>query len=177
MHNSDPAPGQYIESPPELKAAKQKQNMDTMNELQTLLAAGGQCVWVAPSGGRDRPDPAAAPFPGGAEFSVAPFDAKSVELFRVMAAKAEAAARKAAEAKAEAGGGDGGGAAAVRVPQTHFFTLAMLSRKLIPPPVATGDRAVGEVRDFRGLRATGRWASVCVGGGRLSLCLCAQRAF
>jgi glycerol-3-phosphate O-acyltransferase len=44
-----------------------------------MLAAGGRCIWIAPSGGRDRP-PADAP----ADAAVLPaaFDAKNVEMFR-----------------------------------------------------------------------------------------------
>ena len=45
-------------------------------------------------------------------------------------------------AKAQGAALKGGRAA----PQTHVFTLAMLTRKLVPPPEATGDRAVGETR-------------------------------
>jgi len=125
----------YIEAPPELKAMKQQRNMDTMGALQSLLMEGGQCVWVAPSGGRDR-RPA-----GGGEFEVTPFDAKSVELFRLMAVKAAAAVKK--------GDVSRGGASVlgpVAAPKTHVFTLAMLTRKLVPPPEATTDRDVGEVR-------------------------------
>jgi len=69
-----------------------------------------------------------------------------VELFRLMAQKAAAGARKAAAAAAAPEGADGDAAAEVHVPQTHVFTLAMLTRKLVPPPEATGDRDVGEQR-------------------------------
>ena len=48
-----------------------------------LFKEGGKCVWVAPSGGRDRPDE-------NGEYRVAPFDAKSVEMFRLMSEKAGA---------------------------------------------------------------------------------------
>jgi len=51
-----------------------------------------------------------------------------------MASKAEAAGRKAAEANGS------------RAPKTHIYTLAMLTRKLIPPPEVTADRDVGEKR-------------------------------
>jgi len=115
----------YLDSPPELKAAKTQHNVDTMAALQDLLTEGGQCIWMAPSGGRDRKNPDVG------EFAVTPFDAKSVELFRLMAQKAAAGARR---------------AGAPRVPKTHVFSLAMLTRKLVPPPEATGDRDVGEQR-------------------------------
>lgn len=69
---------------------------------------GGQFIWVAPSGGRDRPDPATG------KFVVSPYDPKSVEVFRLMASKAR--------------GRDGEG------PVTHFFPFAMWTNKLVPPP-------------------------------------------
>jgi len=123
-----------------------------MGALQELLTQGGQCVWVAPSGGRDRPDPAAPP---GSEFVVSPFDAKSVELFRLVANKAGVAAKKSAAAAAAAAAAEAGEssansrAAAAHVPVTKVFTLAMLTRKLVPPPVDTGNRDVGEKRTAR----------------------------
>jgi glycerol-3-phosphate O-acyltransferase len=118
-----------------------------MSALQGLLAQGGQCIWVAPSGGRDRPDPAAA---AGSEFVVAPFDAKSVELFRLVAAKAAAAAKKtAAAALAAAAPAPPEGHPAAHAPVTKVFTLAMLTRKLVPPPADTGSRDVGEKRTAR----------------------------
>ncbi|CAN0496480.1 unnamed protein product, partial [Discosporangium mesarthrocarpum] len=70
---------------------------------------GGQFIWVAPSGGRDRPSPES-----GGGFEVSPFDAKSVEVFRLMASKALGKKR------------DG--------PMTHFFPFAMWTNKLLPPP-------------------------------------------
>lgn len=112
---------------PEQKAIKQQQNMDTMSELQGLLASGGNIVWVAPSGGRDRTSEER-----GGEFAISSFDAKSVELFRLMATKAAAEAGKRAPEGA-------------RVPQTHVFTLAMLTRKCVPPPAGQSG-AIGETR-------------------------------
>lgn len=47
--------------------------------LGDLSAAGGQIFWVAPSGGRDRPDPATG------KFVVAPFDSKVLDMFKLMA--------------------------------------------------------------------------------------------
>lgn len=63
---------------------------------------------MAPSGGRDRPDPETG------KFVVSPYDPKSVEVFRLMAAKAK--------------GRDGKG------PPTHFFPFTMWTNKLVPPP-------------------------------------------
>ena len=120
-----------------------------MGALQELLTKGGQCVWLAPSGGRDRPDPTAPP---GSEFVVSPFDAKSVELFRLVANKAGISAKKSAAAAAAAAGAestDSADAVAPHVPVTKVFTLAMLTRKLVPPPVDTGNRDVGEKRTAR----------------------------
>lgn len=73
-----------------------------------LQSVGGQFIWVAPSGGRDRPDPETG------KFVVSPYDPKSVEVFRLMAAKAK--------------GREGTG------PATHFFPFAMWTNKLVPPP-------------------------------------------
>lgn len=44
-----------------------------------LFAEGGHLFWVAPSGGRDRPDPETK------QFTVAPFDVKSVDMFKLLA--------------------------------------------------------------------------------------------
>uniref|UniRef100_A0A0G4HC02 Phospholipid/glycerol acyltransferase domain-containing protein n=1 Tax=Chromera velia CCMP2878 TaxID=1169474 RepID=A0A0G4HC02_9ALVE len=74
----------HIDNPPEMKAEKQRQNLESMQALQDLFTTGGALIWVAPSGGRDRPDPEA---PG--EFKVDPYDPKSVQMFRVMAKKSK----------------------------------------------------------------------------------------
>ena len=63
-------------------------NARVMGALQKMLQTGGRTIWVAPSGGRDRPSTAPDARPG--EFAVAPFDPKSVEMFRLMASKAKA---------------------------------------------------------------------------------------
>lgn len=44
-----------------------------------LFKQGGRIFWVAPSGGRDRPDEETN------EFVVAPFDFKNLDMFRLMA--------------------------------------------------------------------------------------------
>lgn len=46
----------HIENPPELKQQKQLHNQRTMHRMRELLAEGGKCIYVAPSGGRDRSD-------------------------------------------------------------------------------------------------------------------------
>ncbi|CAM9954403.1 unnamed protein product, partial [Ectocarpus sp. 4 AP-2014] len=73
-----------------------------------LQSEGGQFIWVAPSGGRDRPDPETG------KFVVSPYDPKSVEVFRLMAAKAMGRNKTG--------------------PVTHFFPFAMWTNKLVPPP-------------------------------------------
>jgi hypothetical protein len=42
-----------------------------------LASAGGNVFWVAPSGGRDRPDESG-------EFVVAPFDLKAIDMFKLV---------------------------------------------------------------------------------------------
>ncbi len=49
-----------------------------MNRMGQLLSEGGKCIYVAPSGGRDRPD-----FHNIVQ--VAPFDSQSIELFSLIA--------------------------------------------------------------------------------------------
>lgn len=73
----------YIENPPEEKEAKQHHNQQTMRVMGEMLAAGGMCIYVAPSGGRDRPGPHGKPV-------VAPFDAQSLEMFALIARKSGA---------------------------------------------------------------------------------------
>ena len=46
-----------------------------------LFAKGGNVFWVAPSGGRDRPDETG-------EFVVAPFDPKVLDMFKILAMQA-----------------------------------------------------------------------------------------
>lgn len=72
----------HIENPPEEKATKMRHNAKTMSAMLRLLKAGGKCIWVAPSGGRDRPDPATD------KYVPAKFDDKSIEMFRLMGTKA-----------------------------------------------------------------------------------------
>lgn len=70
----------YIDHPPEQRAAKQHHNKRTMERMSELLAGGGRCIYVAPSGGRDRPNAAGI-------VEVAPFDPQSIEMFVLMAAR------------------------------------------------------------------------------------------
>lgn len=72
----------YIDHPPELKAEKQRHNQRTMELMSELLSEGGKAIYIAPSGGRDRP---------GADgiFQVAPFDPQSIEMCNLMAKRAK----------------------------------------------------------------------------------------
>ncbi len=71
----------HINSPPEQMEKKRLHNKRTMQLMSELLAEGGKCIYVAPSGGRDRPDK-------NGEFQVAPFDPQSIEMFYLMTKKA-----------------------------------------------------------------------------------------
>jgi glycerol-3-phosphate O-acyltransferase len=68
----------YIETPPEQKEEKLLHNQRTMKRLGQLLSEGGKCIYVAPSGGRDRPNAAGI-------VEVAKFDAQSIEMFSLLA--------------------------------------------------------------------------------------------
>jgi len=72
----------HISYPPEEKANKIQHNQRTLKQLQVLLNEGGHCIYVAPSGGRDRPD-------AEGKFAPAPFDPQSVELFWLLGQQAE----------------------------------------------------------------------------------------
>jgi len=64
----------YIEHPPEKKSEKVRHNQRTMKTMRELLTEGGKCIYVAPSGGRDRRSAEGV-------IEVAPFDAQSIEMF------------------------------------------------------------------------------------------------
>lgn len=68
----------HIEIPPEQKQEKLIHNQRTMKKMAQLLDEGGQCIYVAPSGGRDRQDPQGI-------IRVAPFDPQSLEMFSLIA--------------------------------------------------------------------------------------------
>lgn len=70
----------YIDIDPETKSQKQEHNSKTMRRMSELLQEGGKCIYVAPSGGRDRRGSTGRP-------EVAAFDPDSVEMFRLMALK------------------------------------------------------------------------------------------
>ena len=68
----------YVETPPEQKQEKLLHNQRTMKMMSQLLAEGGKCIYVAPSGGRDRRNASGV-------VEVAKFDPSSVEMFWLMA--------------------------------------------------------------------------------------------
>ena len=68
----------HIKNPPEDLQRKQAQNMESMKAMSELVRAGGKCFWVAPSGGRDRPNSETH------AFEVAPFDFKVLGMFTYM---------------------------------------------------------------------------------------------
>lgn len=71
----------YIDFPPELKSKKQLHNKRTMELMSEMLSEGGKAIYIAPSGGRDRPNAQGV-------FEVAPFDPQSIEMIYLMAERA-----------------------------------------------------------------------------------------
>lgn len=106
----------HIDADPATKPIKQKQNLKAMNGLLEAFKQGGTVLWVAPSGGRDRRDLEKGEVP------IAPFDTKTIDIFRLMGNKS-------------------------KVP-THYYPLAMVTYDLCPPPdfIVPG---VGEPRNVR----------------------------
>jgi glycerol-3-phosphate O-acyltransferase len=70
----------YIETNPALKEEKLLHNQRTMNKMSQLLSVGGKCIYIAPSGGRDRLNAEGA-------VEIAPFDPQSIEMCWLMAKK------------------------------------------------------------------------------------------
>jgi glycerol-3-phosphate O-acyltransferase len=69
----------YIEQDSaEQKLERLQHNTSTMKRMSQLLAEGGKCIYMAPSGGRDRPGASGV-------VEVAPFDPQSIEMFWLMA--------------------------------------------------------------------------------------------
>lgn len=106
----------YIDHPPEQKAQKQHHNKKTMQLMSELLSIGGQLIYIAPSGGRDRKNSDGKIIP-------APFDPQSIEMLYLMSNRAKK--------------------------QTHFFTLALSTYTLLPPP-ETIQQELGENRVTEG---------------------------
>ena len=68
----------HMNNPPELASKKKMHNVRTIGALQKLLQTGGRCIWVAPSGGRDRPPPENPDAPFKARRSLARSRARSL---------------------------------------------------------------------------------------------------
>jgi glycerol-3-phosphate O-acyltransferase len=102
----------YVEDDPETKADKLLHNQRTMKLMSQLLSEGGKCIYVAPSGGRDRLGP-------DGKIEVAPFDPQSIEMFWLMAQRADH--------------------------PTHFYPLALSTYGLLPPPEQV-EKQLGESR-------------------------------
>lgn len=66
-----------MEHPPEEKMQKLQHNQRTIQKMSDLLSEGGKCIWVAPSGGRDRADETG-------KIHLSYFDPQSIELFRLL---------------------------------------------------------------------------------------------
>jgi len=73
----------HIDTDPDTKAEKSRQNMQAMGGMLAKLKKGGCMLWVAPSGGRDRRDVESGKTP------IAPFDSKTVDMFRLMGRKSK----------------------------------------------------------------------------------------
>jgi len=106
----------HIMAEPELKSKKTEQNLKTMAAMTNRLKQGGAVLWVAPSGGRDRRDLDTMKVP------VAPFDQKTIDLFRLLGNKSKK--------------------------PTHFYPMALVSYDLCPPPDVI-ESSVGEKRNVR----------------------------
>ena len=73
----------YVDSDPDTKGYKNRQNLAAMGGMLEKLKAGGCMLWVAPSGGWDRRDVESGKTP------IAPFDSKTADMFRLMGTKSK----------------------------------------------------------------------------------------
>lgn len=103
----------HINYPPKDKPRKVQENQKTLKKMEELLSEGGQCIYVAPSGGRDRKN-------SKGEVEVAPFNAESIELFRIIAKQSGK--------------------------PVHFYPLALNTYTLFPPPKEV-EKELGERRE------------------------------
>jgi glycerol-3-phosphate O-acyltransferase len=102
----------HVDLNPETRPEKIQHNVRTMNKMSELLGEGGHCIYVAPSGGRDR-------LGADGTLQVAPFDAQSIEMFKLMADQSSH--------------------------PTHFYPLALKTYALMPPPHSV-EKELGEKR-------------------------------
>ncbi|XP_017238530.1 glycerol-3-phosphate acyltransferase, chloroplastic isoform X1 [Daucus carota subsp. sativus] len=66
----------HMNDDPELVDMKRRANTRSLKEMAKLLRSESEIIWIAPSGGRDRPDPVTN------EWLPAPFDASAVDNMR-----------------------------------------------------------------------------------------------
>ncbi|XP_042007512.1 glycerol-3-phosphate acyltransferase, chloroplastic-like isoform X2 [Salvia splendens] len=66
----------HMSDDPKLIDMKRRANTKSLKEMALLLRTGAKIIWIAPSGGRDRPDPVTK------EWHPAPFDSSSVDNMR-----------------------------------------------------------------------------------------------
>ncbi|MGM0439511.1 MAG: 1-acyl-sn-glycerol-3-phosphate acyltransferase [Chlamydiota bacterium] len=72
----------HIDRPPEKRQEKLLHNQKALKTLTELLSDGGKLIYVAPSGGRDRPSPSG-------QIDVPPFDPDSLEMMRLVTQKSQ----------------------------------------------------------------------------------------
>jgi glycerol-3-phosphate O-acyltransferase len=72
----------HLDDSPERRTEKRLHNARTMTRMRELLRDGGRCIFVAPSGGRDRRN-------AEGRVAVAPFDANAVQMVVLLARRAE----------------------------------------------------------------------------------------
>ena len=92
----------YIDDDPQTRPQKVQENVNAVKALGEILGEGGHIIWVAPSGGRDRKSLESQ------RMAVAPFDVKSVDMFRLLSLKSKK--------------------------ETHFYPLSMYTYTVLPPP-------------------------------------------
>lgn len=74
----------HMDDIPELKAFKMETNRKTLVAMTRAMNKGGALIWIAPSGGRDRPKEQE-----GDHYTPDPFDPTAVELMRNLASRAK----------------------------------------------------------------------------------------
>jgi glycerol-3-phosphate O-acyltransferase len=72
----------YFDFEKEKRAQMQEHNKKAIQILANLIDEGGKCIYIAPSGGRDRRNPEGI-------FTVAPFDPQSIQLCRLIGTKSK----------------------------------------------------------------------------------------
>jgi glycerol-3-phosphate O-acyltransferase len=105
-----------------------------MQTLASLFQQGGQIFWVAPSGGRDRPDPEIDDH----FFQVANFDSKAIDMFKMLAIQS-------GHTKIGSPPDDSG----IVPRRTRFFPVAMFTHQLVPPPKTSATATLGETRSAK----------------------------